>query len=349
MKTITAFSLFVYRYNKQILIALILLLGLSIYGCLFSFQIPESVEKNLVSFEYSHKGNFDYIASINPSSIYDNASFITNYNITTLYGSPMPQKLINSLNIVFQYDFNHTTILYNLTDIKITYESISYLNRSNLVKVLVFKEPTTVYPNFGDFFKINITNINDIIDAIDLETSTNSSHFTYQIQTKILVNATVRDESVALFFTPSLVLTFHEEIVRIDGLRNELSGNIRLPETITVTWNEISISLLRRLYILTLFGLSLFIIVTLHTILRQIEETRIYDTQSMADEMFIIDISELPQPNEQQRISTESLHDLAKISKILQRPILHHEFTYIILYNDIRYQFSKEPSNPGHF
>jgi hypothetical protein len=328
------------RFSKQILIVLIALLALATYGTLFSFQNPESFEKTLNHLEYSHSGDFNYIAYVKPSTLYNNESLITVDNKTTVYGSPISRKLTTDFVVAFNYNFSQIPILTNLTNLIFSYEVSTILNYSDITKVVTFREPTLVSIPFQDVFNVNISYLDETIEAISLDTGIASSNFSYQIAPKITLNATFREEErITLIFTPQFSFQFNTEKIIMSGIKNEVHERLRYLEKIPVTWNQIPIAFLRRGYSIALFTLSLLILMTTRKILLQMEAENIgFISRDVKNH--VIEVIELPAVNAQNTVITKSRRDLIKISKLVQEPVLHKENIYIVSHKDTVYKFS---------
>lgn len=327
------------RFVKHILIILIILLALATYGSIFSFQTPESFEKTLNHLEYLHTGDFNYTVIVKPSTLYNNESVITMDNKTTIYGSPISRKLATDFWVGFRYNFSQILILTNLTNINFSYEVSTILNYSDITKVLTLNESIPISIPFQDVFHVNISNLDAIIGTISLDTGISTSNFSYQILPKITLNATFREgERIVLIFTPKFSLNFNTEKIRISGINNELSDRLRYLEEIPVTWNQIPIAFLRRSYLIALFTLSLFILMTTRNILLQMEAKKSRFLYRNIKNL-LVEVVELPLIDKQIKVKTKSLNDLINISNLVQEPILHKDDSFIVFHKDTSYQF----------
>ncbi|MFX0205626.1 MAG: hypothetical protein ACFFDT_06530 [Candidatus Hodarchaeota archaeon] len=260
------------EYAKQFLLLFLILFGFSVYGCYYSYQIPESFEKNLANLDYLHQGFFNYTAIVKPSVIYNNKLIITNDNTTTLYGTPLSRKLVEAISVGFQYDFNQTPILTNLTNIEIGYEKRAFLNCSDLTEMIIFNDTILIPSSFYDTIQVNVTLLEELVEVISSETETNNTNFSYHIAPKITVSATFREGRIKLVFEPIFVLIFEEGKIVLEGFRTDLSERLRFLEKIDVSWNGIPISFLRRAYLVVLFALGLFALISIRSILLQVEK-----------------------------------------------------------------------------
>jgi hypothetical protein len=329
------------KYSKQFLIIFLILFGFSIYGCYYSYQIPESFDKSLANLDYLHQGNFNYSAIVKPSTIYNNELIITNDNTTTLYGTPLSRKLVETISVGFQYDFNQTPILTNLTNIEIRYEKRAFLNCSHLTKMIIFVDPILIPSSFYDTVRVNVTLVEEIVEVISTETETNNSNFSYHFAPKITVDATFREDRIKLVFEPIFVLIFEEGRIAFEGFRNDVSEILRYLEKIDVTWNGVPISFLRRAYLVVLFALGLLALISFRSILLQIEKKGINVVFSRNSTKQLVNIITLPQSEERKIIQMKSLQDLTKIAKIYQQPILHDGNLFIVDHEGNRYQVRK--------
>ena len=335
------------RYTKHILIVLIVLLALATYGSIFTFQIPESFEKTLNHLEYTHAGNYNYTVFVKPSTLYNNESILTIDNKTTIYGSPIARKLASDFVVEFRYNFSQIPILTNLTNIDFSYEVSTILNYSDITKVLTLNESMLISIPFQDVFYVNVTKLDEVIGTISLDTGISTSNFSYQIIPRITLNATFREEErITLIFTPQFSLNFNADKIVIRGIRNEFSERLRYLEEIPVTWNQIPIALLRRSYLIALFALGLFILMTARKILLQMEAKKSGFLYRNSKDL-LVEVVELPLIETRNKVNTKSFKDLSKISNLVQEPILHKDGFYIVFHKDTLYQFlhSEEKKN----
>jgi len=345
LKTLSKCANFLNQYAKQFLIIFIILIGFSVYGCYYSYQIPESFEKNLANLDYMHQGFFNYSAIAKPSIIYNNELILTNDNTTTLYGTPLSRKLVEAINVGFQYIFNQTPILTNLTNIEIDYERRAFLNCSDLTKMIIFNDPILIPSSYYDTIQVNVTLLEELVEVISFETETNNSNFSYHIAPKITINAIIRGAGINLVFEPVFILFFEEGKIVLEGFRNDISERLRFIEKIDVAWNGIPISFLRRAYLVVLFTLGLSALISIRSILLQVEKKGLVGVFSWNATRQLVNIVTLPQRDERNIIQMKSIQDLVKIAKIFQQPILHDGDSFIVDHKDSRYQIRKVPVN----
>jgi hypothetical protein len=327
------------RYAKHILVMLIVLLAFATYGTIFSFQIPESFEKTLNHLEYTHMGDFNYTVFVKPSTVYNNESVITIDNKTTIYGSPIARKLATDFVVRFRYNFSQIQILSNLTNINFSFEASTILNYSDITKVLTLNESIPISIPFQDVFHVNTSQLDEIIEAISLDTGIATSNFSYQIIPRITLNAIFREEErITLLFTPKFSLNFNSDKITISGINNEVSERLRHLEEIPVSWNQIPIAFLRRGYPIALFALGLFTLMTTRNILLQMEAKKTGFLYRNSKNL-LVEVVELPLIETQNKVKTKSLNDLIKISNLVQEPILHKDSAFIVFDEDTSYQF----------
>lgn len=327
-------------YSKQLLVISIVLFSLCVYGCYYSYQIPESFHKNLANLDYSHRSYFNYNVTVEPVSIYNYETVLTNDNKTMLYGTPISRKLTKEIDIGFHYEFNQTPILINLTNIKIFYECRTFLNCSDLTKMIIFNDSKPISSPFNSTLQINVTSLEQNVDIFSLETETNNTSFSYHFIPRITVNAMFREEPISLIFNPSFVLSFKEDRIVMTGFTKEFSERLRFLERIPVTWNEIPISFLRRAYLVSLFTLGLFIIISLRRVMLQTEMEGFFAVTRKDTISQLVNVRNFPAITEEKIIQATSLRDLTKIAKRFKQPILTNGNTFVVLHQNTRYQYS---------
>ena len=169
--------------------------------------------------------------------------------------------------------------------------------------------------------------------------------FHYHITPKITVNASFREEGIMLVFEPVFVLNFEEERIALEGFRNDISERLRFLEKIDVTWNGIPISFLRRAYLVVLFAISLFALISFRRILMQVEIRGIGGIINRNSTQRLVNVVTVPQNTERKIIQMKSLQDLVKVAKVFQQPILHDDNVFVVDHEGNRYQIRKSLDN----
>jgi hypothetical protein len=183
------------------------------------------------------------------------------------------------------------------------------------------------------------------VEIISFESETNNTVFSYHIAPKITVNASFREEEIMLVFEPVFILNFKEEQIALEGFRNNISERLRFLEKIDVTWNGIPISFLRRAYLVVLFAIGLFALISVRSILMQVELRGIGGIFNRYSTQRLVNVVTVPQHTERKIIQMKSLQDLAKVAKVFQQPILHDDNVFVVDHKDNRYQIRKTLDN----
>jgi hypothetical protein len=333
------------RYKVKVLLAvLIAVLAFSAYLTYFFHDKPLTSSKYVANCEYSQQTDYNYVAFIKPSVLYENRTAL-------LPGETAYRSLIKSLNISLTYNFTSNPPP-NYVEITYSVSAVLEAERQWSKQFALTSEKTQNIPKIEETYQLNLTEIEDLIKNIEKETNTRASTYYYKIVPKINLNASINDVPIMEDYTPTLEIKLGPTILEFTGLSQTKPGLIGNYETYETTWNFIGlITTVRNMRYLSYALISFFsccLILTAWRI-RKMPPPKFMDTIKKEYREKIIEISEpLTIELKKTTIKVKSLEDLVKVSNETFKPIMHETTTtnegkakrhaFYVLDADIKYE-----------
>ncbi|MFC1983931.1 DUF5305 family protein [Chloroflexota bacterium] len=175
--------------NKAIFITSIVLLALIVGACR-AFTSPAEIEEQIEALSYEHKGEFDYLAYLHASYLFDDIPLETNVNPESPLTNPKyPFEIIDSIDLNFSYRFVPDKPVIKISE---QVEVKAIFNRQVVGREEVILVPLTHQP--GDFTVSFPVNVSDL-----------ASSFTTTIEANVY--ATVETDTGPMFESFSQDLT----------------------------------------------------------------------------------------------------------------------------------------------
>lgn len=324
---------------KAISALLAALLAVSLYGGYTFIRKPSTRSSNIVDLQYPQRADYSYTALVKPSLIYDNRTEIST-------GEPLYLKLVERLNITFNYNLTQTPSPVEMTGTTLTYRATATLEGGDWTKTYNLKPRRATPTAFTDTYTIEIKEIEDIVDTIGEETGTPSHTYSYEIRPQIHLEASAGGEPIVQDFTPTLTIKFGGGTIEFEGLTNTKAGSVTHRETETATWSLLGATTtledMRAITILSAISLAGLLAISIRSTLLERASRPFLDRLKGDVRDKIIEASEPPERIEKATIKVSSIDDLAKISEETFKPIIHHDNIFYVLDGDQRYEFTLE-------
>jgi hypothetical protein len=327
------------KVNKWTAISAVLaaLLALSLYGYYVFNQMTPIHSTNVTDLQYTQTANYTYTALVKPSAIYENRTHIST-------GEPLYIKLVEQLNINLEYKATSNPFG-NFTDAKLEYDVSGVLSGGDWNKTYPLGSETLTVTTFIDTYTIEIENIQERVETIGEETGSQAYGYTYAICPQITLEASATGKDIQENFTPTLTIKFEGAQITFEGLNEKKDGSITHTETEKATWSlfgwDLTVftmrvtSMIASICLTALLAASLYFSFQKRTLKTFLEKLR----GDIRDK--IIETSELPKWMGQ-RIRVNSFEDLVKVSEETFKPIIHHDDTFYVLDDNLRYEFTIE-------
>lgn len=301
-------------------IPIIILLGTlftaSFYGLYYINQKPATIEKQIPTYNYEHKGDITYQAHIKPNMVFKE---------TTLGpGKTIYSKLLESFNIYYSYQFEAD----KPAKLKGTYNITATLEAKDMWKLDFVLEPQTKFNETGKNFSfnkerpINLDYFKEIVKQVDDELGVSAREPKLIIKANINLEADNAEGTVKDSLAPTMIIPLTSGAFQVDGelsvnKNGSLSKTLPVPNPIKEKW----------VYALTLavflgMLLVLFLLLTQNKPVNadkrknEIEFWKKYGDRmvKVTDELFPAEI-----------ISLNSMEDLVKVADELGKPIIYRD------------------------
>lgn len=299
-------------------------------------QTPTEETKTNTLCRYTSTAIYDYIAMLEPNTIYNNKTTLTP-DEGTLY-----TEITKQINITLTYTF-HTTIP---SDAEITYSLTQTLTTTAWTYTLNQTTPTTINQKIIQIAlqPIDRDYLRTLKTQIEADTSTSSSTYTLEITPTFTINANTTASTIQQTFTPTLTVSFQRtdqgDTITIEELHQTQTDT--LTENQTTTRQDI---LLQRnaSYILIAISTAGLVFSTYFYIKTKPKKQEIpLDKLLQPYKDLIIEATEPPKTlPETTIINVENIKELAKTAEILAKPIIltrKPKPTLIIIDQNITYQ-----------
>lgn len=331
-----------------------LLVSISVLDLYYVHQLPTERIETETLFYFRQEGEYDCLADLKPSLMYDNKS-VLGPDEGTLY-----RRLVEALRITFSYTLScsspaNGTIKYRITE---------RLETSKWNKT-VFSAPweTISFDGARKAFEtshfINLTAYEIIVDAIEKETGTAVAEYTLFIGHDIHLEGNTETSHVEEDFNPNLRMhirpsTPEGDIIAIESENPSNSRAITRAETIRLDWvyNQRYYSYVLAIGILPVLSYTVWQLAKSHTPRPKKPEEVLKEIIKPYKEI----IAEAAEPSCTVKdapltiVPMKSLEDLARVSESLLKPILHSQkggtHTFCLLDDTVRYEFETEIGEP---
>ena len=318
------------RMTKAKLIALLALCAslalASMLTVYYTHQLPTEVMSTITLCTYKQTGNYDYTAKLKPNLIYNQSTLKPGEG--TLF-----MKITESIDTTFSYIFRlsgldrpaNITIEYSIDTFL---ESPQWRKRINTVPKSTLKSTGTTADLSANHL-VDISSVQEIINAIKSETGTYASTYNLTISPQIHIVVSTDVGTIDKYFTPSMTMRFmyrasEGDQISIEGLNHTSLGEITQTEKI----NRTSVMNLRYAsYAFSAPTFSALAYITWMFIKNKPPKLENPLEEIIAPfEEIILEIAEEPS-YEGQRITMKTLEDLVKLADGLEKPVFHIERT----------------------
>ncbi|RLE66754.1 MAG: hypothetical protein DRJ38_00790 [Thermoprotei archaeon] len=326
------------KWRTIILVFLSITLILSIYATHHFHSLPDKEVNFMQEFEYVHEAEYRYNITLWPSILYDNRTVLMPNEVPFI-------PLVHLLNVSFTYYFMSKPIVNG----DITYQVTCFLESpAGWRKIIVLVPPTLIHFNstpvrFSKLYIFNITEIVELINAIEDETRTYAPIYYLRIQPCINITASTGSRIVNESFKPQMVvkLMFGENNHLVfEGLKHKKENVLGKYVTTEVTWIKQA-----RYAMYTFTGIILISIVY---VAQQIWKERksispIEKAMKKYRDIIVDAVGLSGERGDKSVVMVRSLDDLAKVSDEVVKPIIHVKkpglHVFYVLDDDIRYEF----------
>jgi len=323
---------------------LVALFTLSLYGCYFFIRMPLTRYRTNVDLRYTQSADYSYTAFVKPSLLYDNRTEVSE-------GDPLYVKLVERLNVTFQYELTQEPNTVSMTDNKLKYEVSASLSGGDWAKIYPLSSRRTNTTGFIETYTLNITEIEGIIDTIGEEIGTRAHSYTYEIRPLIRLDASAGNESIEQDFNPTLTIKFELGQIKFKGLTNTMMGSVTHREKEAATYKILGlsgeVSDMRGISIIVAIALSVMLFYSGRSALRERESRTFRERLSRDIREKIIEVQEPPERIERSTIVVDSLGDLARVAEEAFKTIIHHKGVFYVLDGYVRYEFKMEAEADG--
>jgi hypothetical protein len=305
-----------------------------------AYQKPTTTQIRVTTIEYNQALDYDYIAYLNESLIYEGKNMLLSGEGTIF------KYITNSLNGTFIYTLStskksDTTVSYTITA---TIET-NFWNKTYTIKpesIVNFSGTTSA---LIEEFPIDYIFYENITSQIEEETGVTISDPTLVIKTDILLTINSDGQRIVRTFTPTLRVALKKPTIDIrENLDNKDSGEIIKTEDI---FNQDVVDERNKWGASSLIFLIILAIVTSATkSSEELTETGRINKKIMKKyKEWIVYIDKEPKKAKAEIIKVNSFEDLIKISEELGKPILHFSkkydsHDYYVLEESTIYQYS---------
>ena len=335
---------FLRKNFKIVIIILVAMLAISSYVAYSLQAMPITEMRYAKSVVYNHSGQYDYVATIFPNTIYFNRSVLGHNEIPYT-------NIINTINFTFNYRF---TCAPNAD----TQSNISYFIDISLESSDGWKRGEQIVPytvlncgpsdiSFTETFSVNISRYLDIIRAIEREIGEIGSSYVLKINPQIKIEAKSNNTLISETVFPVMGINFASRsgnIMTFDGLSYKKTDSIGKYASITDVW----LSYFKIISIALPFSLAALISYIIMKIRKTGANGGIYDKIMKKYHAIIVESkADLPRTPRKTTIRVEKIEDLVKFSELASQPIIHyqedmeHRF-YVLSGNDLMYEFVLE-------
>lgn len=311
------------KIQKNIRIPIIAVLGLliifSAYSAYAAYQIPTTLEEKQPVYNYSHRGQYNYIVHIKNNSLYETEALLPGQGVYFT-------KLIDHVDATYTYRFSG-----DLTaEIEGIYTLIGQIQTTLWTKDYTLIPETTFTSNtdqakFTIEFPINTSIFKNYLTQINNETGVTAQSPTLVLQCTVYLTAHTNYGDVHEIFSPSLQIPLEGNILKIDGtLLTTQSG--KLEQKIEVTqagvieqrnsWRIASI-----LFSIILIG---FVAITATDIIPTTPAQRFINKIKKKYGEWIVESTTPPITKKIETIKVKRFDDLLKISEDLGKPVIHY-------------------------
>jgi hypothetical protein len=325
--------LFDFKNLRILLIMLLVIILLNAIAFLYVNQIPQFETKTIVISDYEQKANFTVLAMLKPNIIYGNTSLTVSENSTY-------REIVNELDINFRYYYSVDPVPDNSeveSTINVVLESPEKWSKDLSDD---FGEEINFLDDVNFSTTLNCSAIEELVEEIDKELDMHSTIFNFYIRPSIQLKANTGFEAINDTFIPELLLEFDRDHITISGINQTKSGSVTASQRIAIKSSE---NQQNNIYITA--GLTSAILVASTVLYVQYNppktlEKKIKKMVKPYDDL-IVETKKPPQNSQQEIVEVKNLEDLAKISEIISRPILHFRNDagnlFFIVENDVLY------------
>jgi hypothetical protein len=219
-----------YRWvsKRNVLIALLIIpLALSAYSVFYAQSLPTQITKFVEKYRYTHVGSFNYTVELKPNILYNTTTIGPN---ETIYLS-----LAKTMNISFSYMFN-CTIPADVSGNYSVYMDLElpgeWVKRFTLVGVSPFNSN-----RFSFNYQLNITAVSELISKIERETASRASTYNLKITPMIHIHASIGEDTVEDYFSPSMTIAFTGNKLNVEGLNQSQPKIVSQTVVEDLKWN----------------------------------------------------------------------------------------------------------------
>lgn len=325
-KTLILFTLF----------AILTLISVITVYAVHENPIQETITNTLCT--YKSTAAYDYTAILTPNTIYNNKTTLKP-NEGTLY-----TKITKQINITLTYAFQATLP----TEAKITHSLTQTLTPWQYQITTTTQTTTNQTQIKITIPPVNKNELQAIKSTIESETGITASTYSLETTSTFTINANTTVGPIQQTFTPTLTISFKRteqgDIITIEDLHQTKSGAIT--ENQTITRNDIINQRYASYILITISAAGLCFSTYFYQKTKPTPEKKPLEKLIAPYKEMIAETTQMP-PETTQRITMETLEDLAKISENLVKPILHKKgpkttHTFYIIDNNTKYEYTTE-------
>jgi len=267
--------------------------------------------------KYTSTATYDYIATLEPNTIYNNQTTLTP-DEGTLY-----TKITKQINITLTYTF-HTTIP---SDATITYSLTQTLKTTAWSYTLNQTTQTTTNQKIIQITlqPVNPTALTTLKTQIEQETGTSTTTYTLEITPTFTINANTTAGTIQQTFTPTLTINFQRtsegDTITIQDLHQTKTE--ALTENQTTTRQDILLQRNTSYILIAISAAGLAFSTYFYTKTKPKTEEIPLEKLLQPYKDLIIEATEPPKtPPETTTINIKDIKELAKTAEILAKPII---------------------------
>jgi len=319
---------------------LVIILLFSIISLANAYQKSTTTQKTISALEYNQVGNYNYIAYINESLLYEGKETLMPGDGTIF------RNITKNINASLLYRLSTN----KYSNISGTYTITAQITTENWNKTYTIVNETPVNSNgtyaiFSEQFPIDYLFYENITSQIEEETEIDVNNPTLLIQADIILFIEADDEIIYKTLNPSLSVTLDQEIIEIEfGEDNEDSG--KGTPIIEETTNQ---KVIEERNTWTIYLIISLVILILSAALTKSDEYLTTTGKANKKIMkkykeWIVDVDKEPMKADSEILQVNSIEDLIKISEELGKPIFHYltdqdNHHYYVLDGSITYEY----------
>jgi len=324
-------------------IGLAFLLAVSLYGYYRFAKASPTSSRRIVDFQYTQRAEYACKAFVKPSLVYDNRTEIS------WQDGPLFTRLVERLLVTFQYRLEQKPV--KMRDVKLKYRCTGILKGGDWQKVYTLSAWREMkdLTSFSDSFSLDVSKLQETVDAIGKETGQMVYQYEYLVQSQITLEGSVGGKQVKEEFTPKLTLRFGEGKIVVEGTRDTKSGQIAHQETVNKRWGMFGLTAtyrtIRKGLVASSISIGVLLCLSVLLFIRERPRPTFLERLSKEVRAKIVEASDASDHIDVTTIRVLSPEDLVKISDETFKPIIHQGDQLYILDGEVKYAFHIPPEN----